>query len=200
MGRLASVRPAFRLRMASFAQADAQFSPQRTRKIRHWKVDVLRATRHRHDMPHEFKVVRRVEFAETDMAGIMHFANFFRLMEEAEHAFFRSLGFSIHGRGAETSTAVGWPRVSASCDFRAPLRFEEEVEIHLLVAEVRTRSIRYDFIFRRVDDGLEVARGRIAAVCAQVDAATGKLAAIPIPEMIRQRIEPAPADVCIVQS
>ena len=35
---------------------------------------------------------RRVEFAETDMAGQVHFSNFFRYMEAAEHAFFRSLG------------------------------------------------------------------------------------------------------------
>ena len=41
----------------------------------------------------EFKLTRRIEFAETDMAGIVHFANFFRMMEATEHAFFRSLGF-----------------------------------------------------------------------------------------------------------
>ena len=43
-------------------------------------------------MPYEFKHIRRVEFAETDMAGIVHFSNFFRMMEATEHAFFRSLG------------------------------------------------------------------------------------------------------------
>ena len=36
---------------------------------------------------------RRVEFSDTDMAGIVHFANFYRYMEQAEHDFFRSLGF-----------------------------------------------------------------------------------------------------------
>ena len=47
-------------------------------------------------MAYEFKVRRRVEFSETDMAGIVHYSNFFRYMEAAEHAFFRSLGLSIH--------------------------------------------------------------------------------------------------------
>ena len=46
-------------------------------------------------MAYEFKAIRRVEFADTDMAGIMHYSNFFRFMETAEHAFFRSLGLSI---------------------------------------------------------------------------------------------------------
>ncbi len=144
-------------------------------------------------MPYEFKLTRRIEFAETDMAGIVHFANFFRMMESTEHAFFRSLGFSIHAH--EDGATTGWPRVSAACDYRAPLRFEEEVEIHLIVAEVRARSIRYEFIFRKGADGTEVARGRIAAVCASVDKITGKLVPVPIPEHIRGRIEPAPPDI-----
>jgi YbgC/YbaW family acyl-CoA thioester hydrolase len=142
-------------------------------------------------MPSEFKLTRRVEFAETDMAGIVHFSNFFRMMEATEHAFFRSLGFTIHGH--ENGATIGWPRVSASCDYRAPLRFEEEVEIHLLVAEVRSRSIRYQFIFRKAADGSEVARGQVAAVCATVDKTTGKLAPVAIPESIRALITPASA-------
>lgn len=144
-------------------------------------------------MPFEFKLTRRVEFAETDMAGIVHFANFYRMMEATEHAFFRSLGFTIHGH--DPVSATGWPRVSASCDFRAPLRFEDEVEIHLLVAEVRTRSIRYVFVFRKVADGSEVARGSVVAVCASVEKATGKLSAVPIPEAVRAAIQPAPVQM-----
>ena len=144
-------------------------------------------------MPYEFKHTRRVEFAETDMAGIVHFSNYFRMMESAEHAFFRSLGFSIHGH--DNGTTTGWPRVSASCDYRAPLRFEEEVEIHLLVAEVRSRSIRYQFIFRKAADGTEVARGQMAAVCATVDKTTGKLAPVQIPDSIRAQITTAPPEL-----
>ena len=144
-------------------------------------------------MPFEFKLTRRVEFAETDMAGIVHFANFYRMMEATEHAFFRSLGFTIHGH--DPMSATGWPRVSASCDFRAPLRFEDEVDIHLLVAEVRTRSIRYVFVFRKVADGSEVARGSVVAVCASVEKATGKLSAVPIPEAVRAAIQPAPVQM-----
>jgi YbgC/YbaW family acyl-CoA thioester hydrolase len=142
-------------------------------------------------MPHEFTLTRRVEFAETDMAGIVHFSNFFRMMEAAEHAFFRSLGFTIHGH--EEGVTTGWPRVSATCDYARPLRFEEEVEIHLVVAEVRSRSIRYEFTFRKAMDGSEVARGGIVAVCATVEKASGKLVPMMIPERIRAQITAAPA-------
>lgn len=84
-------------------------------------------------MPCEFKYTKRVEFYETDLAGIMHFSNFFRYMEIAEHAFVRSLGFSIHQEFDGVKT--GWPRVHVECDFFKPLQYEDEVEIHLQVAE-----------------------------------------------------------------
>ena len=146
-------------------------------------------------MPYEFTLSHRVEFSETDMAGIVHFANYYRMMENAEHAFFRSLGFTVHGH--ETGTTIGWPRVNAACEFFKPLRFEEVVEIQLLVAEVRARSIRYAFRFWKTEDGqrIEIARGTVTAVCATVNKATGKLGATEIPEAIRASITPAPAEM-----
>jgi acyl-CoA thioester hydrolase len=146
-------------------------------------------------MPYEFTLSHRVEFAETDMAGIVHFANFYRMMENTEHAFFRSLGFGIHGH--ESGTTTGWPRVNAACEFLRPLRFEEIVDIQLLVAEVRTRSIRYAFRFWKDEEGqrVEVARGSMTAVCATVEKTTGKLAAVAIPEPVRAAIQPAPAEM-----
>lgn len=146
-------------------------------------------------MPYDFKHIRRVEFFETDMAGIMHFSNFFRLMEATEHAFFRSLGFSIHTSVGEQT--IGWPRVHASCDFQRPLRFEDEVEIHLLVAEVRSRSLRYQFIFRELATGAQIAVGYLAAVCSTVEKSTGKLVAIMIPDAIRAQLTAAPAELLV---
>ena len=46
-------------------------------------------------MTTEFSISRRVEFSETDLAGIMHFTNFYRWMEICEHEFLRSLGLSV---------------------------------------------------------------------------------------------------------
>jgi YbgC/YbaW family acyl-CoA thioester hydrolase len=146
-------------------------------------------------MPYEFTLSHRVEFAETDMAGIVHFANYFRMMENAEHAFFRSLGFTVHGH--EAGTTIGWPRVNVSCEFLRPLRFEEVVEIQLLVAEVRARSIRYAFRFWKEEEGhrVEAARGSVTAVCATVNKATGKLGSTAIPEAFIASIQPAPAEM-----
>src|SRR6266567_8302045 len=100
-------------------------------------------------MAYEFKFTRRVEFSDTDMAGIVHYSNFFRYMEAAESAFFRSLGFSLMTR--QTNPHVGWPRVHAECDYSQPLRFEDEFEVHLLVAEKRARVMSYEFRFRKLN-------------------------------------------------
>ena len=48
-----------------------------------------------------FRYARRVQFGETDMAGIVHFSWMFRYMEEAEHALWRAAGLSIHPPGTE---------------------------------------------------------------------------------------------------
>ncbi len=142
-------------------------------------------------MAHEFKRIHRVEFAETDMAGIVHFANFFRLMEVTEHEFLRSLGLSVHP--PETDVSTGWPRVRAVCDYRSPLRFEEEVEIHLRVREMKTRSIAYEFTFRKAD-GEKAAEGTLTVVYVTRDTLTGKMKACPIPEEFVAKITVAPAD------
>ena len=147
-------------------------------------------------MAHRFVFRDHVHFHETDMAGIMHFANFFRLMERAEHAFFRSLGLSVVDRPehAPEGERVGWPRVSASCDYLAPLRFEDEVEVELLIEEVRPRSLRYLFRVRKAD-GTLAAEGRIAAACVRRKPSGDGMMAVEIPERIRSRLEAAPAEL-----
>lgn len=145
-------------------------------------------------MPSEFRLIRTVEFSETDMAGIMHFSNYFRWMEACESAFYRSLGLPLIS--FVPGNVVGWPRVSASCDYKAPLRFNDTVEVRLLIKEVRTRAVLFVFQFRRVGETGAVepkllAQGEIAAVCVTSDAA-GKMVAQPIPPEVKARLEVAP--------
>jgi YbgC/YbaW family acyl-CoA thioester hydrolase len=145
-------------------------------------------------MAYEFKVVRSVEFYETDMAGIVHYSNFFRYMEAAEHGFFRSLGFSVVTD--HTDPPIGWPRVHAECDYFQPLRFEDEVEIHLLVSEKKSKAFSYFFRFRKLNAAppLEVARGKLTVVCVTRDA-DGKMKSTPVPKVVVDKIEVAPAEL-----
>jgi acyl-CoA thioester hydrolase len=137
----------------------------------------------------------RVQFSDTDMAGIVHFSNFFRFMERAEHAFFRSIDLSIWEGAGEIvpEERVGWPRVHASCDYHAPLFFQEEFEMELLVEEIRNKAIRY-LIRCWNTQGTLIAEGRMAAACVRKDRSTGQMKAIPIPDRIRAQIGVAPEE------
>jgi len=145
-------------------------------------------------MSYEFQVTRRVEFSETDLAGIMHFSNFFRFMESAEHAFFRSLGFSV--TGSRSRVAVCLPRVHAECDYAAPLRFEDEVLVRLLVERKGRRSLTFQFRFCRVNGSgpQEVARGRLTVASVKL-LAGGVMKSVPLPKVIADKIQQAPADL-----
>lgn len=146
-------------------------------------------------MNHQFVHSDRVQFADTDMAGIMHFANFFRFMERAEHAFFRSLGLSVFEKndGASEDEPVGWPRVNVTCDYLSPLHFEDEVEVEVLIEEIRTRAIRFLFRIRK-KDGILAAEGHITTVCVRKDEISGKMRAVEIPGRILAKIAAAPAE------
>ena len=145
-------------------------------------------------MPYEFKVTRMVEFSETDMAGIMHYSNLFRFMETAEHGFYRSLGFSVVLD--KRYPPLSFPRVHAECDFKKPLRFENLVEVHLLVKEKKPKAITYAFRFRNLSANPpeEAARGLLTMVCV-TRAADGAMAAAPIPKEMADKIELAPASL-----
>ena len=107
------------------------------------------------------KTRRRVEFRDTDAAGIVHFSAFFFWMESAEHELMRAAGlhvFERHPDGSEYS----WPRVSVSCDYRSTARFGDELDIIVCVAAIGRTSVTYQFMFEY--EGRAVAEGRVVAV------------------------------------
>lgn len=108
-----------------------------------------------------YKTQRTIEFHHTDEAGICHFSTFFLLMESVEHEFLRSLGTSAITY--REGNKIGFPRLSAACDYFNPVRFEDAVDVTLRIDRLGTKSITYGFTFSH--QGKLVARGRIAAVC-----------------------------------
>lgn len=136
---------------------------------------------------HELRTRRRIEFADTDMGGIVHFSRFFVFMETAEHEFLRALGAEVHM--SLDNQDIGWPRVEASCQYLSPARLADELEIHVRVVRKGHKSMTYGFTFSCGDH--IVARGRMSSVCCSMDATDG-LRAIPIPAMIADRIAEPP--------
>ena len=138
-----------------------------------------------------FSLKRRVQFSETDVAGIVHFSNFFRYFEDAEHALWREAGLSIHPQ----HSAIGWPRISASCEYRRPLRFEQEFDIVVHIAEMTRRTIRYSGTIMSNGERVAIADWKIACIARQPD---GSMRSTEIPASILERLEPyahRPSDI-----
>jgi YbgC/YbaW family acyl-CoA thioester hydrolase len=127
---------------------------------------------------------RRVEFAETDMAGQVHFSVFFRYMEEAEHAIWRRAGMRIAAEGRTHQ----WPRISAQCDFKARLRVDDEFEVRTEMARVTNRTIQWAHTMVRGDT--VVAQGTVTAVCVQLQS-DGTFKAVQMPGDVLERLKNA---------
>jgi len=132
-----------------------------------------------------FRTKRSIEFVETDMAGIVHYSNFYHWMEQTEHAFLRSLGLPpLYPQ--DDGTTIGFPRVFCSCRFLSPARFEDELDVLLTVQRIGVKSLTYDITFSLA--GRLVARGAFKSVCCLFR--PGKpLESIELPDLYRSKLE-----------
>ncbi|HEV3339310.1 MAG TPA: thioesterase family protein [Pirellulales bacterium] len=133
-------------------------------------------------MTEPYRSQRRVEFRDTDAAGIAHFSVFFNYMEEVEHEFLRSRGLSVVVHDAEG--VLSWPRVAANCDYQGAVRFEDVLDVELNVDRVGKKSVTYRFVFRQGEQ--QVAEGRLTAVCCRMG--RGVPRPVPIPDEIAVRL------------
>lgn len=130
-----------------------------------------------------FRYSRRVQFSDTDLVGIVHFSMYFRYMEEAEHALWRAAGLSIGQGGNE----AGWPRVSATFDYRSPLHFEDEFQTAVELTAITRRTIKYTFTLTREET--LIGTGTLTIVYARKR--DGALESIEVPEETVARLRGA---------
>lgn len=131
----------------------------------------------------ECRVRRRVRFYEVDGAGIVHFSNFYRFMEEAEYELWRTAGLS-----KALVSGFSFPRVAAAFDFRRPLRFEDEFEAQIQITSIREKTITYSCVLTLA--GESVAQGTMTVAC--VRPTPGEpLRAVPLPAAVVDRFETA---------
>lgn len=130
-----------------------------------------------------FETQRRVEFCETDAAGIAHFSSFLCYMEQAEHEFLRSLGVSVI-QPMSDGGHLSWPRVKVECNYAQPARFEEVLKILVQIGRLGTKSVTYQFTFCSSADNL-VARGEVVAVCCRVRNHGESIESMEIPQHLR---------------
>jgi acyl-CoA thioester hydrolase len=136
--------------------------------------------RHYDGVLSSYRYSRLVQFADTDLAGVVHFTWIAKYMEEAEHALWRAAGLSI----APAGSPLRYPRVSITIDFKAPLYFEETVEDHVTVTAMSRRAISYAHTLTRGDT--IIATGTMTAVCVRQEA--GGMQAADLPDEVRAKL------------
>lgn len=135
-------------------------------------------------MQPSFSFQRRVEFCETDAAGIAHFSAFFQYMEQAEHALLRHMGLSVVWPDPEGT--ITWPRVNAQCDYTGAVKFEDVLDVAVRVERLGGKSVTYKFEFTL--NGHPVATGQLTTVCCRLRG-DGPPRSIPIPAWIVERLQ-----------
>jgi YbgC/YbaW family acyl-CoA thioester hydrolase len=100
-------------------------------------------------------ITRRLEWSDTDASGVWHYSTLFRYAEAAEAQLHRELGISDRTFGHT-------PRVRVEGDYKAPVRFDDVLDVTLRVGDVGRASVTYDIEVMR-DDTL-VAKGRVVSV------------------------------------
>src|SRR3954454_12443799 len=135
---------------------------------------------HENDLPDPASILlrRRIEWMDTDAAGIYHWTTVFRLAEAAEAALHTALGIADFTFGAT-------PRVAVQASFGRPLRFNDPVEVALAVTRVARTSVEYALELR--NDGVPAASGSVKSCL--IDRDSGR--AIPWPEPIREQLSGA---------
>jgi 4-hydroxybenzoyl-CoA thioesterase len=127
-----------------------------------------------------FSYTTPIRFADVDHAGIVYYPRFFHMFHLAFEELWRArMGSRAYSELLDRDR-VGFPAVSASCEFKAPLRFGDDAEIQVTIARLGAKSITFRYrIFRATPREL-AAEGSVT--CAVVDLA--RFVAVPIPDRV----------------
>jgi len=107
-----------------------------------------------------FKTECRVRYVETDCAGIAHYASFFHYFEVGRMEMWRELGLPYFEQ---------LPIVETFCEYKAPARFDDLLEVQTYVAELREKGFKIGHKVIRKDDGTLLAHGHTSFVTVDKD-------------------------------
>jgi acyl-CoA thioester hydrolase len=118
----------------------------------------------------------RVIFGDTDQMGIVYYANYYRYFEAARAGLLRAHG---HGNKDMLEWGVALPVIESHCSYKSPAHYEDLLQVHTSIEQVRGASMR--FVYRIVRDDTLLVEGYTVHACVRPD--TGRPRRIP-PELL----------------
>lgn len=131
-------------------------------------------------MRHEFPI--RVYYEDTDLAGIVYYANYLKFIERARTEWIRSLGIDQSRLKAEDGVVFAVRRVEA--DYLRPARFDDELIVETRFGATTGARIVLEQTVLRQGERLFLAH--VTLVCL-----TDSGQAARIPPEVRARLAPA---------
>ncbi len=92
----------------------------------------------------------KVVFGDTDAAGIVFYPNYYRWMDQATHELVNKAYMSVSQLQKEKGIIL--PLVETFCQFKSPLFFEDQVEVHSQVVEMKNKVIKVEHVFKKEDN------------------------------------------------
>jgi len=117
----------------------------------------------------------QVRYLEVDQMGVAHHSHYLAWFEVGRTDLLRNLGSNY---GAMESEGVFLPVVEASCRYRAPVRYDDHLEVETFLAEVAGSRVIFDYRLRKKGEEAVLAEGR--TVHATVNRA-GQVVRLPAP-------------------
>ena len=93
----------------------------------------------------------RVRYADTDQMGIVYYANYLVWFEIGRTEWLRQTGWSYREMEED---GIALPVIEAHCEYRQPLRYDDEVEIATRAALVTPVRLRFHYEVTRRGDGV----------------------------------------------
>jgi acyl-CoA thioester hydrolase len=106
----------------------------------------------------------RIYYEDTDVGGVVYYANYLRFMERARTEYLRARGFEQDRLMAEDG--IMFAVVHAELTFRRAARFNDLLHVSCAVEEHTRTTVRFAQSVRRGDELL--CEGRIRAACLDV--------------------------------
>jgi acyl-CoA thioester hydrolase len=106
----------------------------------------------------------RVRYAETDQMGVVYHANHFIWFEVGRVELLRQLGFSYKNMESEDDCFIAV--VDASCRYKAPVHYDDEVVVRTYLKHVREKVIHFGYELLRADSGQLLAEGETTHIVA----------------------------------
>jgi len=104
----------------------------------------------------------RVRFGETDLMGIVHHGSYVSYLEVARVEWLRRRGVTY---ASWTERGLHLPVVELSLKYRAPSRFDDELQVETTLAELGAASVRFDYRLVRASDRTLCAEGMTRLAC-----------------------------------